>query len=348
MSQTSFVLDDSQSRTVYGTVLQASFQALASNSSGLTEPTTTYAYQLWYDTTSGLVKERNSANSAWIVKDVIAKPYTIDNATNDFRLSMVSGNPNPINSSSGSVYMTPYIGNTIALYDTTNQIWDLFSTTQIAISVSGLNVGSLYDVFAYNNGVLGVAIQTVEWTNTTTRATALAYKDGVLVKTDNYSRRYLGTFLVSATNVVYDTPAFRHLYNFNNRLPNNLYLSLNLDNTYGSTTKRQFAGSATAQLEIVNGIADQNITLVYNTAGNNLSTGIAFTGIGQNSTSTIISGCNEGLLNSRATVIASATAVVTPAVGKHYFSFIQYCSDTNSTEFIGAGNKTLMQAFWMS
>ena len=333
--QNDFVLDGSLNRTAFRVDLTNSLQSLVSNSSGLTEPTTTYAYQLWYDTTSGLVKERNSANSAWIVKDVIAKPYTIDNATNDFRLSVVSGNPNPINSSSGSVYMTPYIGNTIALYDTTNQIWDLFSTTQIAVSVSGLNVGSLYDVFAYNNGVLGVAIQTVEWTNTTTRGVSLAYKDGVLVKTDDYSRRYLGTFYVSTTNVVFDTSNKRHLFNVSNKLPNNLYLTVNLNNTYGSTSKRQFAASNTAQLEIVNGYSDENITLLFYTAGQNLSTGIAFVGIGEDSTTTLLSTCTEGLINSPATILTSTTAVVKPTVGFHYYSLIQWCSDTNNTEFLG-------------
>jgi hypothetical protein len=342
MSQASYVLDGTQSRTIYGTVLQSSFQAIASQNSGSTAPTVTYAYQLWYDTTSGLVKERNSANSAWIVKDIIAKVYTVDNSVNNFRLSVVSGNPNPLDSSSGSIYMTPYNGNTIALYDTTNSIWDLFSTTQLTLSVASLTIGSVYDLFAYNNGVLGVALQSVVWTNTTTRATSLAYKDGVLVKSDDFSRRYLGTFLVSASNVVFDTPSFRHLFNVSNRLPNNLFRTVNIDNTYGSVTKRQFAASSTAQLEIVNGVADQNITLNYTTAGNNLSTGIAFTGIGEDSTTVINANCNEGLINSNATVVTSTTAVITPTVGMHFYSFIQYCSDTNNTEFLGS--KTVLQA----
>ena len=40
--------------------------ALASLSSGTTEPSTTYANQLWYDTTNDLLKMRNEANDAWI------------------------------------------------------------------------------------------------------------------------------------------------------------------------------------------------------------------------------------------------------------------------------------------
>jgi hypothetical protein len=40
--------------------------AIVSNNSGATEPATMYAYQWWADTTTGLLKLRNSANSAWI------------------------------------------------------------------------------------------------------------------------------------------------------------------------------------------------------------------------------------------------------------------------------------------
>jgi hypothetical protein len=40
--------------------------AIVSNSSGATEPTTTFAYQFWADTTTALLKIRNAANSGWI------------------------------------------------------------------------------------------------------------------------------------------------------------------------------------------------------------------------------------------------------------------------------------------
>ena len=42
------------------------FAAVQSNNSGATEPTGTVAYQLWYDTTTNILKMRNSSNSAWI------------------------------------------------------------------------------------------------------------------------------------------------------------------------------------------------------------------------------------------------------------------------------------------
>ena len=46
--------------------LNSSLQALASNSSGATEPDTTYAYQWWYDSTADVLKMRNADNDAWI------------------------------------------------------------------------------------------------------------------------------------------------------------------------------------------------------------------------------------------------------------------------------------------
>jgi hypothetical protein len=46
--------------------LNGQLAAIVSNNSGATEPATMYAYQWWTDTTAGLLKLRNSANSAWI------------------------------------------------------------------------------------------------------------------------------------------------------------------------------------------------------------------------------------------------------------------------------------------
>lgn len=46
--------------------INSALQALASTSSGSTEPATKYANQLWYDTTNNILKIRNEANSAWL------------------------------------------------------------------------------------------------------------------------------------------------------------------------------------------------------------------------------------------------------------------------------------------
>jgi len=46
--------------------LNNALSALASNSAGASAPSTTYAYQFWYDDTNDLLKMRNSDDDAWI------------------------------------------------------------------------------------------------------------------------------------------------------------------------------------------------------------------------------------------------------------------------------------------
>jgi hypothetical protein len=52
--------------------LNGQLAAIVSNNSGVTEPATTYAYQWWADTTTGLLKLRNAANNAWITIGTLA------------------------------------------------------------------------------------------------------------------------------------------------------------------------------------------------------------------------------------------------------------------------------------
>ena len=68
MSQNDFSIAN-QSGLLFRQDLNNALQALASNSSGSTEPTTTYAFQYWVDTSGSnpILKVRNSANTAWII-----------------------------------------------------------------------------------------------------------------------------------------------------------------------------------------------------------------------------------------------------------------------------------------
>lgn len=55
--------------------------ALVSNSSGATAPSTTFAYQLWYDETTDTLKIRNSDDDAWITL------FTFDQANDTVEVS---------------------------------------------------------------------------------------------------------------------------------------------------------------------------------------------------------------------------------------------------------------------
>jgi hypothetical protein len=52
--------------------LNNALSAIVSQNSGASEPSTTYAYEWWADTTTGLLKLRNAANSAWITIGTLA------------------------------------------------------------------------------------------------------------------------------------------------------------------------------------------------------------------------------------------------------------------------------------
>ena len=68
MSQHDFNIDN-QSFPATRTDINNAILAIVSNSSGDTEPSTTYANQWWYETDTNILKIRNEANSGWV--DVI-------------------------------------------------------------------------------------------------------------------------------------------------------------------------------------------------------------------------------------------------------------------------------------
>jgi hypothetical protein len=61
-----------QSGAAFRSDLNNGLAAIVSQNSGATQPSTTYAYQWWADTTTGLLKIRNAANSAWITVGTLA------------------------------------------------------------------------------------------------------------------------------------------------------------------------------------------------------------------------------------------------------------------------------------
>ena len=65
MAQHDYVIAN-QGFPAFRTDLNNALSAIVSNNSGSSTPSTTYAYQLWYDTSSNTWKMRNADNDAWI------------------------------------------------------------------------------------------------------------------------------------------------------------------------------------------------------------------------------------------------------------------------------------------
>src|SRR6185369_11168812 len=111
-----------------------------------------------------------------------------------------------------------------------------------------------FDVFGVlSSGTL--ALETVDWTNDTTRATALTTQDGVLVKSGDTTRRYLGTGRTTAsTGQTEDSDLNRYLWNFYNRVHKRMHLSAG-SNNYNTNGAREWGG-VTNRVNFVVGYID--------------------------------------------------------------------------------------------
>ena len=72
MSQHDYTIAD-QTGLLFLADLNSMAAAIVSNNSSATEPATIYAYQFWADTNSGLLKQRNAANNAWVTIGTMAE-----------------------------------------------------------------------------------------------------------------------------------------------------------------------------------------------------------------------------------------------------------------------------------
>jgi hypothetical protein len=71
MAQHDYIIAN-QSGAAFRADLNNGLAAIVSQNSGVAQPSTTYAYQWWADTTTGLLKLRNAANNAWITIGTLA------------------------------------------------------------------------------------------------------------------------------------------------------------------------------------------------------------------------------------------------------------------------------------
>ena len=256
------------------------------------------------------------------------------------RLTASTGVPVTIADVSGatSIYYTPYIGDKIALYDGSS--WNIRTFTQITISLSGFTAIKPYDVFAYDNSGT-VTIETLIWTNNSTRATALAYEDGVLSKAGATTRRYLGTVYINASGgQTEDTLVKRYLWNYYNRVPRPLQKLETTDSwTYTTATYRQANADTANQVDTCVGVAEVLLNLnvlglAASTQGDNnvtVQVGIDEGGTTAND-STVFSGPEVATYNAKQ---IEANLTKYPAVGFQYWVWVEKSTALGTTTWYG-------------
>lgn len=153
-----------------------------------------------------------------------------------------------------TVYFTPYKGNRISLYDGSSG-WDTLEFTEKSVAVPATTT-TPFDVFAYNNGGT-VALEALSWSNDTTRATALAYQDGIEVKTGATTRRYLGTCRTTGVSgQTEDSQANRLVWNRYNQVLRMLKKTDSSSHDYNTAAWRAWNNDATILYSFMVGILE--------------------------------------------------------------------------------------------
>lgn len=196
--------------------------------------------------------------------------------TNGGRLTLTSGTPVTTSdvTAAGTIYWEPYKSDQIALWTgSAYQVYSIGSNKSLALTVTS---GSNYDIFGYlNAGTL--ALESLVWTSTTARATAVVRDaTGVLTKSDDRTRRYLGTIYATASNQTEDSLSRRCVFNADNRVMRPLRAVDGTNTwTYSTTSFRNFNGSSTdgtGQCRFVIGVSEAPLRaradLMATTTGN--------------------------------------------------------------------------------
>lgn len=69
---------DNQNGALFRSDVNGALQAIVTSNSSPTAPTTTFPFMLWADTTTGILKQRNAGNTAWVNLYNYASPGIID------------------------------------------------------------------------------------------------------------------------------------------------------------------------------------------------------------------------------------------------------------------------------
>ena len=157
------------------------------------------------------------------------------------RLTLVAGNPVPDAdiTMGDNLYFVPYKGNRIGLY--LYGAWEYFDFSGISIGKSGLTAGIPYDVFLSADSD-GLRLSVSAWITTGSRAVGtLAWVDGVRVSGSDYSKRYLGSFVINESGYYEDSSDARLLWNENNRLARPILSLLITSKTRGASHENVWA-----------------------------------------------------------------------------------------------------------
>jgi hypothetical protein len=207
---------------------------------------------------SGVAAIDDAVNDATVVTVSTITTITgnVSPAVCQGRLTLTTGVPVTVSdvTAAATLYWTPYKGNLIGLYDGSSA-WTIYAISELNIAIPA-TTDTNYDVFVYDNSGTPT-LDLAAWTDDTTRATALAMQDGVLVKSGATTRRYVGTIRTTGTSgQCEDSGARRFCWNYYNRILRAGIVYKSHWHSYTGNTPRYWDNDSTLKTEFVLGIAE--------------------------------------------------------------------------------------------
>lgn len=247
--------------------------------------------------------------------------YTVTTVNPGGRLTLTTALPVTTSdvTAATTLYYTPYVGNFIAIYDGTN--WQGRWFTELSLSLSGYTADKNYDIWIYDNaGTL--TLDSTVWTSDTARATALAYQNGVLVKSSDPLRRYLGTIrITTTTGQTEDSRSRRYVYNYYNRVNRYMLRFDNATHTYDSTTIRAWNNDTTNNaLRYVMGMDEDALTYGFRARITGTDS-FPYVGLSQDTFTALIVDYLQ--VTTAAAYVIGTGGVVPSLLGFHFISIIE-------------------------
>ena len=163
--------------------LNDALAAIVSNNSSSTAPATTYAYQWWADTTTGLLKQRNAANSAFVTIGTLASTNlglaSLAGAT--FTGDVILGTTTALELPDGTTGQRP--GSPVAgmiRYNTTLSTFEGYKASAWGAIGGGATGGGSDDIF-YENGQTVTTNYTLSTNKNAVTAGPVSINSGVTV-----------------------------------------------------------------------------------------------------------------------------------------------------------------------
>lgn len=289
---------------------------------------------------------------------VNSNPTASLNDTCQGRLTLVTATPvmTTTQSAKTTLYYTPFKGNGISLYDGTS--WAVINFSEVSLSLSGYTASKPYDIWGYNNGGT-LALESTVWTDTSTRATAIAFQDGVYVKSGTPTRRLLGTIYINASGGQCDfifgglgsggTEAKFGISNVYNQVQVSPFIGTTTDSyTYASSTWRAPEASSTYRCTFIRSILDNSVTASY-TSSSTAGSQSTMLGIGYDSTTTPTGGIPLVTAAAGPTAGTAFLGSVIPTPGLHYISAMEKVySGTNTFNGDAHGSQAMQSGLSVS